>query len=68
MHIILEYAECTLFDILAVQLTQLIRADMRNSLTLSQFRSVLFQVLLALHVAQTELEFNHNDLHLKSIL
>jgi serine/threonine protein kinase len=41
---------------------------MRDSLDLSQFRSVLFQTLYALYVAGEELEFNHNDLHLKNIL
>ena len=55
MHFILEYADSTLFE-------------MRDKLDLLQFKSVLFQILYALYIAQTELEFNHNDLHLKNIL
>jgi serine/threonine protein kinase len=55
MHFILEYADSTLFE-------------MKDKLDLLQFKSVLFQILYALYIAQTELEFNHNDLHLKNIL
>ena len=55
MHFIMESADSTLHD-------------MREQLDLLQFKNILFQTLYALHIAQTQLEFNHNDLHLKNIL
>eukprot|EP01126_Amoeba_proteus_P015304 TRINITY_DN16875_c0_g1_i1.p1 TRINITY_DN16875_c0_g1~~TRINITY_DN16875_c0_g1_i1.p1 ORF type:complete len:191 (-),score=26.06 TRINITY_DN16875_c0_g1_i1:264-836(-) len=54
MHYVLECADLTVQDI--------------REMTLSQFRSILFQVLFALYVAQKEYEFVHNDLHRKNIL
>lgn len=54
MHIVMEYAEEVLAKI--------------KTLYLSEYKSILFQILFALYKAQKELEFNHNDLHAKNIL
>lgn len=54
LHLVMECAETTLFDL--------------KLLNISELRSILFQVLFTLHIAQRSLEFNHNDLHLKNIL
>lgn len=51
MHYILERADFTLNDI--------------KGATLHEYKSLFFQVLFALYVAQTEYEFMHNDLHKK---
>lgn len=37
-------------------------------LKLHEYRSVLFQLLFALHIAQQECQFMHTDLHLRNIL
>ncbi len=54
MHYVLEYAGTTL-----AQLKTLDAEDMK---------SILFQLFHSINLAQEELEFNHNDLHLKNIL
>lgn len=53
MFFVLEYAERSLF---------------RQTLDSDEFRSVLFQLLYALSVAQREYQFVHHDLHAKNIL
>lgn len=39
----------------------------RGSLTMSEFRSVCFQIIFALHQAQRLCQFVHNDLHLDNV-
>ncbi len=53
MYFVLDFAERNLFG---------------QRLEVEQFRSVLFQLLYALSVAQREFQFVHHDLHLKNIL
>jgi serine/threonine protein kinase len=54
MHYVLECADITLADV--------------KQLSLYDFKCILFQILFALHIAQKEYEFVHNDLHAKNIL
>ncbi|PRP80695.1 hypothetical protein PROFUN_11654 [Planoprotostelium fungivorum] len=42
--------------------------SVKNSLSLGDFKEILFQVLYALQAAQRECHFVHRDLHLKNIL
>lgn len=51
MHYVLECADFTLFEL--------------KSMSLYEYKCILFQVLFALYVAQKEFEFMHNDLHMK---
>jgi hypothetical protein len=53
MYFILDYAEKSLFG---------------QRLDSQTFRSVLFQLLYALFIAQREFQFVHHDLHAKNIL
>ncbi|KAL0488614.1 serine/threonine protein kinase [Acrasis kona] len=39
-----------------------------KEIPLDTFKSILFQIIFGLHIAQRELEFQHNDLHNKNIL
>lgn len=50
----LEYAHCCITELAHVSVTQ--------------YKALLFQLLYALHVAQSECKFVHNDLHLKNVL
>jgi multisubunit Na+/H+ antiporter MnhF subunit len=50
-HVVLEHADMSLMDY--------------RTLTLYEYKCILFQILFALFVAQTEYKFVHNDLHLK---
>lgn len=59
MHLVLERGQDTLFGYIVKQ---------GRSLCYDEFRSILFQLLFSLQVAQEELYFTHNDLHLKNIL
>jgi serine/threonine protein kinase len=54
MHYIMECADKTL-------------ADAKN-IPGHEFKEVLFQILYALNLAQSQIEFSHNDLHLRNIL
>jgi len=54
MHYVLERADITLAE--------------KNKLSLYDYKSILFQIIFALNVAQKEFEFVHNDLHAKNIL
>jgi len=54
MHYVLECADITLADV--------------KQLSLYDYKCILFQILFALHIAQKEYEFVHNDLHAKNIL
>uniref|UniRef100_A0A6B2L5X4 Protein kinase domain-containing protein n=1 Tax=Arcella intermedia TaxID=1963864 RepID=A0A6B2L5X4_9EUKA len=54
IHYVLECADKTLMEY--------------KELTYYQWKAVLFQIFFALHVAQKEYEFVHNDLHFKNIL
>lgn len=54
LYIIMEYAEHSLSSL--------------RPLSLSLYRSILFQLLFSLSVAQNEFLFVHNDLHLRNIL
>jgi hypothetical protein len=54
LHVVLEHADMSLMDY--------------RTLTLYEYKCLLFQILFALFVAQTEYKFVHNDLHLKNIL
>eukprot|EP01128_Nolandella_sp_AFSM9_P000184 TRINITY_DN10365_c0_g1_i1.p1 TRINITY_DN10365_c0_g1~~TRINITY_DN10365_c0_g1_i1.p1 ORF type:complete len:276 (+),score=43.31 TRINITY_DN10365_c0_g1_i1:276-1103(+) len=37
-------------------------------LTIESFKSILFQIIYGLHIAQAEFEFVHNDFHLENVL
>jgi len=54
MHYVLERADFTLYDL------------RESPVALGNFRSILFQILFALYVAQETCEFMHNDLHPKA--
>jgi len=54
MHYVMECAEMTLNDV--------------KQISLYQYKSILFQILFGLHVAQKTCEFVHNDLHSKNVL
>ena len=54
LYIVMEYAELSLSSL--------------RPLSLSLYRSILFQLLFTLSVAQNEYLFIHNDLHLRNIL
>ncbi|KAF2076614.1 hypothetical protein CYY_002100 [Polysphondylium violaceum] len=59
MHLILEYAN----------LQSLAKyKSIHKEIKMSQMKSLIFQVLYALSIAQKDLEFAHNDLHLGNIL
>ncbi|GAM28704.1 hypothetical protein SAMD00019534_118800 [Acytostelium subglobosum LB1] len=58
MNFVLEYAD----------LKSLYTYRQTNDITLRQYKSILFQVLHALSIAQRDLEFMHNDLHIGNIL
>lgn len=58
MNFILEKADETLYDFM----------KRKKMITLTQYKSILFQILFALHFAQKHCEFVHNDLHLKNIM
>ncbi|EFA77245.1 hypothetical protein PPL_12456 [Heterostelium album PN500] len=53
LNFILEYADLN---------------SLPKELKMDQLKSILFQIIYALSVAQTEFEFVHNDLHEKNIL
>jgi serine/threonine protein kinase len=55
MYYVLEYCDTTL-------------DKQRDQLSLRQLKSITFQLIYALHVAQGENEFAHLDLHMKNIL
>ena len=54
MNLIMEYVNTCLADY--------------HQLPLKDYRAILFQILFALHSAQTSCQFVHNDLHLRNIL
>lgn len=54
-NLVLEKADTTLYAI-------------RSDLSFNIFRDVLFQILYALYVGQTEFEFVHHDLHIQNVL
>lgn len=54
-NLVLEKADTTLYAI-------------RGDLSFEVFRDVLFQIIYALHVSQTEFEFVHHDLHIQNVL
>ncbi|KYR02348.1 putative protein kinase [Tieghemostelium lacteum] len=58
MHFILEYAK----------FKSLSDYKQDYGFSLSRLKSLLFQVIYAISIAQKELEFNHNDLHAGNIL
>ncbi len=55
MYYVLEYCDTTL-------------DKQREHLSLRQLKSIAFQLIYALHVAQGENEFAHLDLHMKNVL
>jgi serine/threonine protein kinase len=55
MYYVLEYCDTTL-------------DKQREQLSLRQLKSIAFQLIYALHVAQGENEFAHLDLHMKNVL
>jgi len=55
MHYVMEAAFTTFYNL-------------RRSITLGEYKSIVFQILYALYIAQNRLEFNHNDMHMKNIL
>lgn len=56
-HLVLEYVEETFYS-----------KRKEGPLSIEEFKCILFEILFALHIAQRELEFNHNDLHHRNIL
>lgn len=54
-NLVLEKADTTLYAI-------------RNDLSFEIYRDILFQILYALYVGQTEFEFVHHDLHIQNVL
>lgn len=54
-NLVLEKADTTLYAI-------------RHELSFEIYRDVLFQILYALYVGQTEFEFVHHDLHIQNVL
>jgi hypothetical protein len=40
----------------------------KKKLSVPTYKTILFQILFGLHIAQRELEFQHNDLHAKNVL
>lgn len=54
-NLVLERADATLYA-------------MRADFSFAVWRDVLFQILYALYVAQTEYEFVHHDLHIQNVL